>query len=144
MKTTLHLKAQNGGPFNCRPAMTVELEDEKILTNDVSFPWETRGGKQSLYVIGHEFGPIAAVWAEHTQEALDILCDEGLSDCFMEENQEQNNEDGALAHLGNAGELHDLTNVWIGEVDFQPERDWKLLMRFAEARGGNYETLDAV
>lgn len=143
-KITLHTKAQNGGAFNCFPAMTHEIEPENILANNVIFPGEFNPHNVRLFVIGHEFGAIAALWASHDQEAFDILCDKNLSGAFLEDDQNQENEDGALAHLGNAGELHNLDNAWIAEVEFKPERDWQVMCKFAEARGANVENLDKI
>lgn len=143
-KITLHTKAVNGGAFNCRPAMIHEIEPENALANNVIFDGEFNPHNVRLFVIGHEFGAIAALWAEHDQEAFDILCDENLSGAFLEEDQNQDNESGELAHLGNAGELHNLDSAWCLEVEFKPERDWKVMLKFAEARGGNYENLDKV
>ncbi len=149
MNTTLHLRPVNGGPFNCRPAAIVELPPERILTNDVRLPHDrTNIHKVRLFVIGHEFGPIGAVWAGCEQDAFDELVDAGLGDALLvsEEDQERadDKERDEWAHLGNAGEPADLTHAWIQEVEFVPERDWQLIARFAEARGSGVETLNDV
>lgn len=141
MKTKLYTKP-HGGPYHRFPAMLHELDAKIILANDVIFQGEFNPHNVRLWVIGNEFGALGAVWASCEQDALDTLCDEGLSAGLMVAEPEDGDPDGELARLGNAGEPHDLTYAWMAEVDFQPARDWRTLCRFAEARGGNYSTLD--
>lgn len=138
MKTTLHTRPRNGGPFNCFPAMTHEIESERVLANDVIFPGEFNPHDVRLWVIGNEFGALGAVWASEC-DAFDVLCDEGLSAGLM---IDEPDDDEEFVRLGNAGEPHDLSNAWIAEVSFDLARDWQTLCRFAEARGGCYSTLD--
>ncbi len=79
MKTKLHLTPVNCGPFNCLPAREVELEDERILCNDIILPFgEFNPHNVRLWVIGNEFGALGAVWASHEQDALDELVDADL------------------------------------------------------------------
>lgn len=145
MKITLHTAAVDGGAFNCRPAMTHELEPKKVLTNDLVLPWEShRRPGMKLWIVGHTFGPIAALWATHEQAAMDLLCDANLSDAFLEEDQEQDDKDGKLARLGNAGELHNLDDCWILPVSFNEQRDVRLLCMLAQARGADVENLDEI
>ena len=40
---------------------TIELEDERILTNDVTFQNEYNPHKVQLWVIGNEYGALCAV-----------------------------------------------------------------------------------
>lgn len=140
-KITLHLSPVNGGPFNCMPARAVELELKEILANDVALPGESSMSPFRLYVIGNEFGPCGAVWAENEQDAFDELCDAGLSAGLMVE-PKTDDEREECTYLGNAGEPHCLDYAWIQTVEFVPERDWKLLCAFAEARGMNAANLD--
>ena len=46
-----------------------------------------------------------------------------------------------LASLSNAGEYCDLAYAGLDSVTFKPERDWKLMCRFAEARGAQVDKL---
>ena len=138
MKFNLSLLPVDGGPFNCRPAHDVELEDEKILCNNVVFPHEFNPHNVRLFVIGNEFGAIAALWGcEH--EILDDACDAGLMDSFAVSSEdyakydEAEREDCTL--LGNASEPFDLTNAWMQAVRLDPAKDFALYLRFAEARG---------
>lgn len=137
MKTTLKLKPVNGGPFNCLPARDIELEDDRILCNDVVLPFERHPHGVKLYVIGNEYGALGAVWASHDQDAFDELVNSGLGDGLLIEEKDANEE---CAHLGNAGEPANLDYAWIQEADLSG--DLKLCCRFAEARGGSQDTLD--
>lgn len=144
MKYTLHLAAVNGGAFNCAPARAIELEDEQIRCNDVTLPRESNFHNVSLWVIGHEFGALCAVWSsEH--ELLDTAVDLGLMDSFLVEDDHKECEEdmGACDHalLGNASEPFDLTYCWYQRVELVPSRDWQLLCKFAEARGSGADTL---
>jgi len=142
----LHLKPLNGGPFSCLPAREFELKGEEVLCNNIVLPWDFNPHNCRLFVIGYEYGAIAAVWANHEQDALDEIIDSGLGDCLLisEEDQPSASEDEQedWSHLGNAGEPCDLANVWIQEVRLDPAQDCQLLCSFAEARGACQTTLD--
>ncbi len=142
MKYQLHLKQSL--PF-ARNVPMVELEDDKILLNNVIFPWEFNPHGVRLWVIGNEFGPIGAVWADCEQDAMDELVDQNLGDCFLVPEEElakmNDDEKEELAHLGNAGEAADLQHAWMAEVLFNGQRDFRLMMAMAEGRGSCDETL---
>ena len=146
MKYKIHTKAIDGGPFSCRPAGEWELEDDKILCNDVHLP---DGGFNphmvSLWVIGNEYGPVCAVWASCGQGALDEMVDAGLGDSFLVPQEDIDSateeEREEWASLGNAGEYADLTYCWMAQAELQPERDIQLIIAFAEARGAGQKTL---
>lgn len=145
MKHTLHTAAVNRGPFNCQPARVFELEDESILCNDVTLPWEFNPHNTRLWIIGNEFGAICALWAQCEQDAFDALIDEGMGDSFLVSLEDQqaasDGERDEWTSLGNAGEPCDLCSAWIAEVEFDPARDCQLLCAFAEARGACQKTL---
>ena len=143
MKTKLTLEPINGGPFNCRSSCEVELEDERILCNDVTLPTH-RFNPHSvrLWVIGNEYGALCAVWAGNEQDALDEACDAGLLAGLAIDEPDSEDEDEDIARLGNAGEPHDLTNCWMQTVRLNGPEDWELIARFAEARGACADTLD--
>lgn len=138
-KVTLHTMAQNGGAFNCAPAGEWQLSPETVLCNDVTFPGEYNPHNVRLWIIGHEFGPVGAVWAQCEQDALDELVDSGLGDCFL---IDEKDADEDCSRLGNAGEPANLDNAWMRVVEFAPDRDWQIMLRFAEARGAGHSTLD--
>lgn len=140
MKTKLTLQPVNGGPFNCLPAREIELEDERILCNDVRLPCDrTNYHNVRLWVIGNEYGALCAVWASHEQDAFDAACDADLLAGLAIDEEDADEE---CARLGNAGEPHDLSNAWIQTVRLSGPEDWQLIARFAEARGAAQETLD--
>lgn len=129
-------------------AREVELNPGEVLCNDIILPWERHYHGMSLWIIGNEFGTIAAVWASHEQDALDEACDRGLTGglCAAEEpDQEEDPEtweqwDQSVTRLGNAGEPHNLDYCWMSRADLNkcsPE----LLCKFAEARGAGHDTL---
>jgi len=116
----------------------IDLDEKDILANDIVFPHEYNPHRIRLWVIGHEFGAIAAVWAEHEQQAFDILIDENLGGAFLIDCPEPDIE---YVHLGNAGEPCDLENAWIEAVDLE-KQGIEFLLKLAEARGGCYDNLD--
>lgn len=138
MKYTLTL-AQNL-PFASAPRF-VELDAEHILTNDVILPGENHCYNMRLWCIGNEHGALGAVWATNEQDALDELCDAGLAAGLAIEEEDADEE---TARLGNAGEPHDLTHAWMAVVELEPERDFRLCVHLAEARGACAENLDKI
>lgn len=146
MKTKLSLLPLNRGPFHCLPAREIELENEKILCNNVVLPWGFNPHSVRLYVIGNEFGALGAIWADCDQEAFDILVDESLGESLLVSAEDQEKADESereeWAHLGNAGEPCDLTNVWVQLVRLEPTLDCQLLCAFAYADGAGQTTLD--
>lgn len=121
-----------------------ELERERILCNNVVFPWEFNPHNCGLWVIGNEFGPVCAVWADCEQDVLDEAVDANLLDGFaVEEKDVETDENGDeidVTRLGNASEPFDLTNAWMARVKLG-ELPKELLCLFAEARGNCSKTL---
>lgn len=142
MKYTLTLR--QSGPFAQNPRFT-EIEGEKILLNNVILPRAIdpenafNPHNVRLFVIGHEFGAICAVWAGHEQEAFDVACDGNMLDCLMSENQDH--EDDSLTPCGNASELFDLAHAWCGVVEFEPARDIVLIVDIVRASENQKDTL---
>lgn len=132
-------------PFAKNPSI-VELPGDKILTNNVIFPKHIDSESSynphnvRLWVIGNEHGALCAVWAGHEQEAFDEACEAGMIDCLMAEIQDYDNE--SLTPLGNVSELFDLTTAWIGEVEWQVERDIKLILAMVRAVERQENTLE--
>lgn len=150
MKYSLHLKPVNGGPFNCVPARTVELETEQIRANDVMFAWDFNPHNVGLWVVGNEFGAMFAVWGEE-QDILDHAVDLGLMNSFQVADQDmpahetgkdsEGNIEYDVAYLGNASEPFDLSYCWIQEVD-RLSLDLRLAVDLATARANGSDTLD--
>ena len=149
MKYTLHLAPVNGGPFSCLPARSVELEDERITATGADcsacYPGSGNSMRDSfLYVIGNEFGALGAVWATNDQDALDELVDRDLAGGILVDDEPETDseyEENGYSRLGNAGELCDLTNVWMQKVAFEPVRDIELIVALAKADGANVSFL---
>lgn len=138
---TLHL-IQNPPFASCPPF--VELAEDKILTNDVCLPrhidaraWNPHNVR--LWVIGHTFGPICAVWASSEQDAFDEAVDANLLDCFLIENHNDVTEE--TAYLGNAWQPFDLSDAWIGEVSFDLTRDVGLILALVRRYEQGEDTL---
>ena len=85
-----------------------------------------------LWVIGHEFGAICAVFARCEQYAFDQACDLNQIDCLLSDTQDYDDEE--LTSLGNASELFDLSCAWIAEVEFEAARDIQLIVAIVKAR----------
>lgn len=151
MKFPLSLK-QNL-PFSSCPAIG-ELEGEKIFVNDVNFPREIDAqagsfASANLYVIGHEQGPICAVWANDEQEALDNAVDFNVMDGMLYDDPipddmdyQEFTEANGLTSLGNAGELFYTDNLWMGEVEWKAERDIKLIVAIVRACAEGKDTVE--
>jgi hypothetical protein len=147
MKTKLTVLSVNRGPFFNLPSREVELTDDRILANDVRLPFGSNFHDVGLWVIGNEFGAIGAVWASCEQDALDTLVDENLGESLLVDKADVEKADEAeheeWAHLGNACEPADLTNVWIQRVRLDPKLDCELLCKFAYADGAGLPSLDS-
>lgn len=117
---------------------SIDLADKDILCNDVILPQEFNPPNVRLWIIGHEFGAIVAIWASCEQDALDEMLNKGYEH-FLVDNPEPDNKE--YCYLGNASEACDLTYAWIAVVDFDLIRDYRLLIAFAEARGACNNTL---
>ena len=139
MKTKLNLLPINRGAFNCAPAREVEVESERVLCNNVILPWEFNPHAVRLWAISNELGVLGVVWASHEQEALDVLVDENLGDSLIIAEEDRTEDD---AHAGNAGEPVNLDNVWIQQVDLNPEKNCRLLCDFARAEGAGETNLE--
>lgn len=140
MKTILSLNQKL--PFAQNPRF-VELENDRILCNNIIFEREFNPHNVRLFVIGNEYGALGAVWASHDQEAIDTLVDEKLGDGILLDPKEMTEEElSGCATAGNTSEPIDSDHLWIEVVEFDKIRDFEVLMKFAEARGANVKNLD--
>jgi hypothetical protein len=143
MKYTIHM-GQNF-PFAQNPAFC-EIDGGKILCNDVTLPAEIDASckynphRVRAWLIGHVFGAVCMVFASCEQDALDSAVDGNLMDAFL--SADQNHADENLTSLGNAGELFDVSDFWIGEVSFEPSRDILLIVALARAAESGADTLE--
>jgi len=125
---------------------SISLDDERILTNDVTFPHEYNPHNVRFWVIGNVYGAACAVWADCEQGAIDEACDAGLMDAFLVDEDDfylDMVEADEYSHIGNAGELADLQDLWMEAVDLKAQ-DIQLIIKLAEARGAVVETLDEI
>ena len=107
-----------------------ELKESDTLLNDVTMPGDYNPNNVRLWVIGHEYGPICAVWAANEQDALDEMLDQGYEQFLVadEDLDEDLDEQGFYAYLGNAGEPCDLSYAWIKPIVLEPARDFRVLL----------------
>lgn len=139
------LTLSQSSPFPQSPRFA-ELEGEKILLNNVILPRaidpESAFNPHNvrLWVIGHEFGPLCAVWASHEQEALDEACNAGMLESLqVAEGDMDDSED--YTDLGNASEPHDLTYAWCAPVEFDAARDIALIVAIVRRSEQTEDTL---
>jgi hypothetical protein len=124
----------------------VKVDLDRVLCNDVQLPGDAHAPTTHLWVISSEASPLGAVWASNMQVALDVLVDSDLAGGILVDSDFLKtltiDEQAGLAYLGNNSLACDLTNVRCDKVGWVPERDWKLLCMFAEARGATKDSLD--
>lgn len=144
MKYTLHLLRQFS--FAQKPE-SCELEGSHIRCNDVMLPSTFdpasayNPNKIRLWVVGHTFGAVHAVFAAHEQDALAELADCGALD-FCQVADGLTVDEDTVYRLGNASEPFDLSDFWIGEVAFEAARDIRLLLALARASESGADYLD--
>ena len=121
-----------------------KVEDERALCNDICLPHDSPHFADA-YVIGNEYGPLCLVWAgiDNIQEALDNACDGGMLDGIAVdeadiERDDSTGEEIGIMRLGNASEPFCSDYAWVDKVVLTHVQE----LRFAEARGAGYETLD--
>jgi hypothetical protein len=125
-----------------RDSQPVPVDADRILCNDVVFQGDPGAGNTKLWLCASLYGPMGAVWASNEEEALNELVDQGLADAILVDENNTHLEEEQITHLGNHGMPCDLSNVGCAPVIFIPERDWRLLCKFAEARGAGHDNLD--
>lgn len=128
------------------------IEGKSIICNDVNLPENIEHSYNPhnvrMWLIGHYHGPVCAIFASNEQDALDAACDANMMESFMlseddaEEYYELPEDEQTATHLGNAGELHNLDDCWIAEVDFEASRDIKLIIALVRAPANGDDTLD--
>lgn len=128
----------------------IEVPIDRVVCNDVVFPWEFNPNHVRLWVICNECGPMGAVWAGNESDALDELVENDLAQGILVDDEYlatlTDDEREGLSYHGNAGEAADLTNCRMFSVDleatFKLEKGLVTLAKFAEARGNGAQTLD--
>ena len=143
MRYTIHMRQYF--PFAQNPGFC-EIEGEHVICNDVQLPGTIDAScrfnphKVRAWLIGHTFGAVCMVFAPCEQDAMDSAVDAGKMDAFMAEDQ-SDHENEEFTALGNASELFDLSDAWLGEVTFDPARDILLIVALARAAESGAGTL---
>lgn len=138
-----NLKLSQYFPFAQNPGL-IELDGEKILINNVILPRSIdpehayNPHNVRLWVIGHEFGAICAVWASHEQDAFDCAVDCNMLDCLQ---VSEADADDDTARFGNASEPFDLSYAWTACVEFDAARDIALIVAIVRASENGKDTL---
>jgi hypothetical protein len=117
------------------------IDWKNVLANDVTFRWEYNPHNVSPWAIFNEYGLIAIAWGGYEGEALDEAVDADLLDSLMLDEDADKDEQEAATSLGNAGELFDLNNVMMVEVDMKT-LPVQVAVAFAEARGAGSDNVD--
>lgn len=124
---------------------TVELPANKIMCNETPvLPGDKHPHNMRLWLFGHEFGALCAIWASSEQDALDSAVDLDLMDSMRVDSETLKNstesELEGFIYLGNASEAFYQEYLWSDEVVFDKQRDFEMLIRFARCADNN--TLD--
>lgn len=140
---TLHLKqtfpfAQNPGIVSIREE--VFFLDNVVLPRNIDKDAAYNPRNVKAWCIGNEHGILAVVWASNAQEALDAACNLNALEGLLSSIQDYNDE--TLTALGNANELHDLSSVWLAEIEFNAARDIQLIVRIVRSTEQGNSTLD--
>ena len=122
---------------------SASLSADRIRCNDIVLPTDRYPGKTKLWVVFTSHGPTGAVWANNMEDALDELVDADLAGAILVDKEDLTPEDEEhYARLGNASEPCNLDDVVVETVDFGNQRNFELLLKFAEARGAGHDNLD--
>ena len=140
-------KTREGWSFKTRVG-DMDIPNEFILVNDVTWPWEYNPHNIQPWIIYAEFGALGLVWAGTLQDALDTAVDSEQRLLSGQELSEEDAQDfidagGEPAYLGNASIPHDLSYVGYVELstkDFPKE----LIAKMVQAVGEDDETLGDV
>lgn len=94
------------------------LDADRILLCD------NNGANPGLFVISHTFGPVAAVWANHEEDALDEAADAELLGAFAMSDEDVKertlkNGDEDFARLGNESDPYDLNDAHIRRISWK-------------------------
>ena len=126
------------------PANQFQVPADKIICNDVELPKgmddSYLSGLMKMWIIGGAFGVSHCIFASCEQSALDESCDADLLNWCLPDNQDYDDE--SFTSLGNAGDLFDLPDVWMAEVDLKIERDFMLILKLVRAQERGTDNLD--
>lgn len=126
-------------------ATTHDVDGDKIHV------WEADRDRVPLYVIGHTYGAVCAIFARSEQDALDTAADADLLDCFRADPDddihtddcgEQHNSAGVVTGLGNRGDPYNLDDCWIQRAAPLFEQSAALIYAVGYGNGVGSEVLE--
>ena len=110
-----NMKPYNEMNYTLTPEKVTYDRDDSIIV-DICNP-DDKVYHDHLYVIGNEYGPLCAVYADHEEDALNNAVDEtGLPGLRVSEEYAIEMEGEGIMYLGNASEPFDSVYAWIDEV----------------------------
>lgn len=129
--------------FTSRDSLSIAVPADRVLCNDVIFEHEGNPNHVALWVASTAHGPMGAVWAHDAEEALNELVDQDLAGAILVDPSSISPEDEEhLTRLGNYGSPCNLDDTFVEKVMFIPDRDYRVMLKFAEARGAGHDNLD--
>ena len=121
-----------------------DLDQDKVMTDDVTLRHEYQVGYSQLWLIGNEFGPLAAVWASHESDALDAAVNANLLDSLLlEESDLDAYHESEYTRAGNASEPFESAHLWIKLAPIG-EQTTLTQIRFGECRGAAVDNMGAL
>ncbi len=124
-------------PYN-KNSPLIEVRDDRVSTVGVSFPWE-KFKKGEPFIITIPDNPPCLIWANYQGEVLNVAVNENFLDMLQVPEDEQEELEGDEYFIaGNADEM--FYNTSLIQI-FKVSLNIKQMVRFAEARGQNFETL---
>lgn len=128
------------------PNIEHEVDGKYFLVADYRLPQDYNPHNTKLWYIGVQWGfewkDLAVVWANYESEALDIACDANMLDYLLDD--DQNCDDESLTSLGNAGELFNLENLVMFQVELKKDRDFNLYIDYVRADERQLDTLEFI
>jgi len=118
-----------------------KLNSDLVMSDDVTLAHEARAGYSSLWIIGHEYGVLCAVWASNAQEALDAAVNADLLDCMLIPVDELSDYcEDEIVYAGNASEPLYSVYLWMKSAPIGSQ-SVETQCFFAEARGAAVDNL---
>ena len=118
-----------------------KLNSDLVMSDDVTLAHEARVDYSSLWIIGHEYGALCAVWATNAQDALDAAVDADLLDSMLiPEDELSDYSDDEIVRAGNASEPFFSEYLWIKPAPIGSQ-SVEVQCFFSEARGAAVDNL---
>lgn len=103
----------------------ITITDEMVVNPHDYIPYgDSNPHNVHAYILGHEFGPFAIVFADSAQDAIDLAIDEGRMDMLLVSHEDADampeEERDELLTGGNAGEYFRQDYLWVDELPNPP------------------------